>query len=68
MHSNSSEMRWDQPAFPPCPNEALPSSVEPPSIPDVDPDSVEIGRRVQVGFAELPGQGQMPRFRLVDQS
>ena len=33
---------------------------------DVDPESVGIGRRVQVDFADLPGQGRMPRFTLVD--
>ena len=32
---------------------------------DVDPESVAIGQRVEVYFAELPGQGVMPRFRIV---
>ena len=31
----------------------------------VDPDSVEIGQRVEVYFEALPGQGKMPRFRIV---
>jgi uncharacterized OB-fold protein len=33
---------------------------------EVDPESVEIGQPVEVHFAELPGQGMMPRFRIVD--
>jgi uncharacterized OB-fold protein len=32
---------------------------------DVEPESIAIGQRVEVYFAELPGQGRMPRFRLV---
>lgn len=31
----------------------------------VDPDSVEIGQRVEVYFEDLPGQGRMPRFKIV---
>jgi uncharacterized OB-fold protein len=33
---------------------------------DVDPETVAIGQRVEVDFAELPGQGWMPRFKVVD--
>jgi len=33
---------------------------------DADPQQVTIGQRVEVFFAELPGQGMMPRFRIVD--
>ena len=29
-----------------------------------DPDTVAIGQRVQATFAELPGQGMMPRFEV----
>ena len=32
---------------------------------DVEPDSVAIGQRVRVEFEDLPGQGTMPRFRVV---
>jgi uncharacterized OB-fold protein len=32
---------------------------------DVDPKSVAIGQRVEAYFEELPGQGAMPRFRVV---
>jgi uncharacterized OB-fold protein len=33
---------------------------------DVDPASVRIGQRVEAFFAELPGQGFMPRFRILE--
>jgi len=33
---------------------------------DLDPDRVEIGQRVEVRFDELPGQGLMPRFEVID--
>lgn len=33
---------------------------------ELDPDDVAIGQRVEVGFAELPGQGWMPRFKGID--
>ena len=33
---------------------------------DSAPDSVSIGQRVEAYFEELPGQGVMPRFRIVD--
>jgi len=33
---------------------------------DVDPGHVAIGQRVEVAFAELPGQGWMPRFEVID--
>ena len=32
---------------------------------DADPERVAIGQRVEVHFEELPGQGVMPRFRVV---
>ncbi len=32
---------------------------------DTDPNSVEIGQRVAVEFADMPGQGTMPRFKVV---
>jgi uncharacterized OB-fold protein len=32
---------------------------------DTDPGSVEIGQRVAVAFADMPGQGAMPRFKVV---
>ena len=32
----------------------------------VDPARVAIGQRVEVYFEEMPGQGRMPRFRIVD--
>jgi uncharacterized OB-fold protein len=32
-----------------------------------DPDSVEIGQKVVAEFAEMPGQGTMPRFRVVSE-
>lgn len=32
---------------------------------DVEPDTVAIGQRVEAYFEELPGQGVMPRFRVV---
>ena len=32
----------------------------------VEPDSVAIGQKVEVAFEEMPGQGVMPRFRIVD--
>ena len=32
---------------------------------DVAPEQVRIGQRVQAYFEELPGQGVMPRFRIV---
>ena len=35
---------------------------------DVDPEQVAIGQRVEVFFADLPGQGRMPRFRIIDPS
>ena len=31
---------------------------------DVAPESIAIGQRVEVEFADLPGQGRMPRFVL----
>jgi uncharacterized OB-fold protein len=33
---------------------------------DVEPNSVAIGQRVEAHFEELPGQGVMPRFRVVE--
>lgn len=33
---------------------------------DVDPATVAIGQRVVVRFEDLPGQGRMPRFTIVD--
>ena len=33
---------------------------------EVDPERVAIGQRVEVAFAELPGQGWMPRFEVID--
>ena len=33
---------------------------------DVEPDRVAIGQRVEVTFAEIPGQGRMPRFEVID--
>jgi len=32
----------------------------------IDPNTVEIGQKVEVYFEELPGRGMMPRFRRVD--
>ncbi len=32
---------------------------------DADPDAVEIGQKVVAEFVEMPGQGTMPRFKLV---
>ena len=32
---------------------------------EVEPESIAIGQRVEVYFEELPGQGRMPRFRVV---
>ena len=37
-------------------------------LPDVDPDQVAIGQHVELFFAELPGQGKMPRFRILQPS
>ena len=34
-------------------------------MPDVEPDAVAIGQRVEAYFEALPGQGVMPRFRIV---
>lgn len=31
-----------------------------------DPERVAIGQRVEVAFEELPGQGWMPRFEVID--
>ncbi|MEZ4354484.1 MAG: Zn-ribbon domain-containing OB-fold protein [Myxococcota bacterium] len=31
-----------------------------------DPDTIAIGQRVRVRFEDLPGQGRMPRFDVVD--
>ena len=33
---------------------------------DADPAQVAIGQQVELFFAELPGQGRMPRFRIID--
>ncbi len=33
---------------------------------EVDPERIAIGQRVEVDFAELPGQGWMPRFEVID--
>ncbi|MAG30915.1 MAG: hypothetical protein CL908_08505 [Deltaproteobacteria bacterium] len=33
---------------------------------DLDPEEVEIGQNVEVTFEELPGQGLMPRFEVID--
>jgi len=33
---------------------------------DVDPDTIEIDQRVKARFQELPGQGVMPRFEVID--
>ncbi|MFK7898515.1 MAG: Zn-ribbon domain-containing OB-fold protein [Myxococcota bacterium] len=33
---------------------------------DLDPETVAIDQRVEVGFTELPGQGWMPRWSVVD--
>ena len=33
---------------------------------EADPERVAIGQRVEVAFAELPGQGWMPRFEVID--
>jgi uncharacterized OB-fold protein len=33
---------------------------------EADPDRIAIGQRVEVAFAELPGQGRMPRFEVID--
>ena len=33
---------------------------------DLAPENVAIDQRVEVGFAELPGQGWMPRWKVVD--
>ena len=34
---------------------------------DVAPERVAIGQRVEVDFQEMPGQGVVPRFRIVDE-
>ena len=33
---------------------------------DVEPDAIAIGQRVEAYFEDLPGQGAMPRFRIVE--
>ena len=33
---------------------------------DADPETIAIGQRVEARFAELPGQGRMPRFEVID--
>jgi uncharacterized OB-fold protein len=33
---------------------------------DVDPETVAIDQRVEVHFQEMPGQGMMPRFRVIE--
>ena len=33
---------------------------------DADPETVAIDQRVQVRFEELPGQGRVPRFDVID--
>ena len=33
---------------------------------DSDPETIAIGQPVQVYFAEMPGQGMMPRFRVLE--
>ena len=33
---------------------------------DADPEAIAIGQRVEARFAELPGQGRMPRFEVID--
>ncbi len=33
---------------------------------EADPERIAIGQRVEVRFAELPGQGWMPRFEVID--
>jgi uncharacterized OB-fold protein len=35
---------------------------------DVEPEAVSIGQRVEVYFAKMPGQGMMPRFRVLESS
>ena len=33
---------------------------------ETDPETIAIGQRVEARFAELPGQGRMPRFEVID--